>query len=99
MKKWQIQIIIDELGSKNLYKSNLMSFLNSNTKVLSVNEQDDILTVDFNDYIFSDMDTKDILEEVIYTICLSIEDNYDIKEIIFTVNNKEIYKNVIKALE
>lgn len=95
----KIQIIIDELGSKNLYKSNLMSFLNSNTKVLSVNEQDDILTVDFNDYIFSDMDTKDILEEVIYTICLSIEDNYDIKEIIFTVNNKEIYKNVIKALE
>ena len=89
----KIEIIIDELSSKSLYKTNLMSYLNSNTKVLSVNEQDNILTVDFNDYIFNDIDTKEVLEEVIYTINLSIKDNYNVKEVIFTVNNQEIYKN------
>lgn len=89
----KIEIIIDELSSKNLYKTNLMSYLNSNTKVLSVNEQDNILTVDFNDYIFNDIDTKEVLEEVIYTINLSIKDNYSVKEVILTVNNQEIYKN------
>lgn len=89
----KIEIIIDELSSKSLYKTNLMSYLNSNTKVLSVNEQDNILTVDFNDYIFNDINTKEVLEEVIYTINLSIKDNYNVKEVIFTVNNQEIYKN------
>ena len=89
----KIEIIVDELGSKSLYKTNLMSYLNSNTKVLSVNEQDNILTVDFNDYIFNDIDTKEVLEEVIYTINLSIKDNYSVKEVILRVNNEEIYKN------
>lgn len=95
----KIEIIIDELSSKNIYKSNLMSFLSSNTKLLSVNEQDDALIVEFNDYIFNDIETKDILEEVIYTICLSIGDNYNVKEVIFKVKDEEIYKNVIKVLE
>ena len=95
----KIEIIIDELSSKSLYKSNLMSYLNSNTKVLSVNEDDEKLMVEFNDYIFNDIDTKDILEEVIYTICLSIGDNYNVKEVVFTAKNEEIYKNVIKVLE
>ena len=95
----KIEIIIDELSSRNLYKTNLMSYLNSNTKVLSVTETDDQLVIEFNDYIFNDIDTKDILEEVIYTICLSIEDNYNVKEVIFKVENEEIYKNVVKVLE
>lgn len=89
----KIEIIVDELSSKSLYKTNLMSYLNSNTKVLSVNEQDNILTVDFNNYIFNDIDTKEVLEEVIYTINLSIKDNYRVKEVILRVNNEEIYKN------
>lgn len=89
----KIEIIIDELSSKNLYRTNLMSYLNSNTKVLSVNEQDDVLTIDFNEAIFNDINKKDILEEVIYTINLSIMDNYNVKEVILTSNNEEIYKN------
>ena len=95
----KIEIIIDELSSRNLYKTNLMSYLNSNTKVLSVTETDEQLVIEFNDYIFNDIDTKDILEEVIYTICLSIEDNYSVKEVIFKVENEEIYKKVVKVLE
>lgn len=88
----KIEIIIDELSSKNTYNTNLMSYLNSNTKVLSVNEQDNTLSVDFNEYIFNDINTKDILEEVIYTINLSIKDNYNVKDVIYTYKNEQIYK-------
>ena len=39
------------------------------------------------------------MEEVIYTICLSVGDNYDVDEVIFMVGDAEITKSVIKTLE
>ncbi len=95
----KIEIIIDELSSSNVYKTNLMSYLNNNTRVLSVNELDDELTVNFNSAIFNDINTKEILEEVIYTISMSISDNYDVDTVIFNVEDEEIYKSVIKSIE
>lgn len=95
----KIKIVIDELESSKIYNTNLMSFLNDNTKLLSVEQIEDTLNLNFNEYIYSDLDTKEILEEVIYTICLSIEDNYDVKQIVFNVNNEEIYKSVLKTIE
>ena len=74
-----------------------MSFLNSNTVLLSSDIEDDLMRLVFNQYIFNDLSTKNILEEVIYTISLSIEANYDIKKVEFDVNNEEIYKSVIKS--
>jgi spore germination protein GerM len=76
-----------------------MSFLNDNVKLLSVEQIEDTLNLNFNEYIYSNLDTKEILEEVIYTICLSIEDNYDVKQIVFNVNDEEIYKSVLKSIE
>ena len=95
----KIEIIVDELSSNNVYKTNLMSYLNNNTKVLSVNENEDTLIVNFNSAIFNDINTKEILEEVIYTISMSINDNYDVNTVIFNVEDKEIYKSVLKTLE
>ena len=95
----KIKIIVDSLSSSNSYNNNLMSFLNYNTKLLSATQNLDTLSLDFNSYIFSDYDEKKILEEVIYTISLSVEDNYDISELIFTVNNEEIYKSTLKSIE
>lgn len=95
----KIKIIVDSLSSSNSYNSNLMSFLNYNTKLLSTTQDLDTLSLDFNSYIFSDYDEKKILEEVIYTISLSVEENYDVSELIFTVNNEEIYKSTIKSIE
>ena len=95
----KIEIIIDELSSSNVYKTNLMSYLNNNTKVLSVNELEDELVVNFNSAIFNDINTKEILEEVIYTISMSVSDNYDVDTVIFNVEDEEIYKSVIKSIE
>ena len=95
----KIKIIIDELASGSLYNTNLMSFLNSNTKLLAVEQAEDSLHLRFNEYIFDDMVEKNILEEVITTISLSVDDNYDVNEVFFYVDNKEIYKSVLKTIE
>lgn len=95
----KIEIIVDELSSTNLYKSNLMSYLNNNTELLSVNELEEQILVNFNNAIFNNINTKEILEEVIYTISMSISDNYDVNTVVFNVEDEEIYKSVLKSIE
>lgn len=95
----KIKIIIDELTSTNTYNTNLLSYLNSNTELLAIEEQPDILELTFNSYIFSDVDSKDILEEVVYTICLSVKDNYDVSEIVIKTEDEEILKTVLKEIK
>lgn len=95
----KIKIIIDELSSGPIYETNLMSFLNTNTKLLNYELKDKILSLEFNNYILSDLDTNNILEEVIYSISLSVADNYDAEEVIFYVNKEEVYKSVLKNIE
>ena len=95
----KIKIIIAELASAPLYNTNLMSYLNSNISLLATEQELDSLSLVFNDYLFNDANSKNILEEVIYSISLSVGDNYDVKEVIFEVNDEEIYKSVIKTIE
>ena len=95
----KIKIIIDELTSTNTYNTNLLSYLNSNTELLAIEEQPDILELTFNSYIFSDVDNKDILEEVVYTICLSVKDNYDVSEVVIKTEDEEILKTVLKEIK
>ena len=95
----KINVIIKELSSGNMSSTNLMSFLNSNTKLQAVEELEDTLNLEFNSYIFSDSDKGKILEEVVYSICLSIEDNYDVENVAFYVENEEIYKTNLKSIE
>lgn len=94
----KIEIIIDELSS-TMPKKNLMSFLNSKTNLTDFKIKDKKMEVCFSENIFNDFDKKDILEEVLYTISLSIYDNYDVEEVIFQVNNQEIAKTTVKSLE
>ena len=95
----KIEIIIDELSSNNTYKTNLMSYLNSNTKLISVEEKENELRLSFNNSILDNISNQKILEEVIYTISLSVKDNYNVDSVIFNVDNKEICKSVLKTLE
>ena len=90
----KIKIIVEELASAPIYETNLISYINGNTKLINYEITDnDIIKLNFNNYILDDIKDNKILEEVIYTISLSIEDNYkDIKEVDFLVDNEEIYK-------
>ena len=87
------EIIIEELSLNRTYNTNLMSYLNTNAKVIAVNKKNNDMVLDFNNYIYSDSTDNEVSDEVIKQVCLSIKDNYDINSIIFTVNNKEIYKS------
>lgn len=92
----KIKIIIEELTSNPVYESNLMSFLNVNTKLLDYEIKDDVIKLNFNNLILSDITGNSILEEVIYTISLSVSNELDVKEVIFMVENEEIYKKVLE---
>ena len=95
----KIKIVIDELSGNSIYNTNLMSFLNSNAELISSEKKDDLMHLNFNEYIFSDIEEKNILEEVIYTISLSVCDNYEVICVVFNVENEEIYKTVLKTIE
>lgn len=95
----KIKIVIDELTSSSSYNSNLMSFLSSDTKLISVNNSGDIMELEFNNSILNNINTKDILEEVIYTIALSVEENYGVNELVISVDNEEVYKSVLKEIK
>lgn len=92
----KIKIIIEELTSNPVYESNLMSFLNVNTKLLDYEIKDDVIKLNFNNLILSDITGNSILEEVIYTISLSVSNELDVKEVVFMVENEEIYKKVLE---
>jgi len=86
----KVKIIIEELSSSFSYQRNLMSFLNSNARLLHYEILDRQMTLEFNNYLINDMDRMDIMEEVKYTISLSMRANYDIDEVVFWVNKTEI---------
>lgn len=95
----KIKIIIEELAGTPTYQNNLMSFLNSNTELLQYEIKDRQMKLEFNNYLIDDINQNSILEEVKYTISLSIKDNYDVDEVIFYVDNKEITKTVFNNNE
>ena len=85
----KIEMIIKELSSSKLLNTNLISYLNNNTELLSYNETDKSLILNFNENIFNSINANNILEEVTYSINLSIKDNYnEVEEVIYYVNNK-----------
>ena len=84
----KIKIIINELTASYIYEPNLMSFLNSNTKLLDYKEAENVMTINFNNAIF-DGNNK-ILEEVTYTLAYSVFANYDVGQVMINVDGKNI---------
>ena len=84
----KVNIIVEELASSYIYESNLMSFLNSNVSLIEYEENDNIMSLNFNDYLFDGNDK--VLEEVLYSIAYSVFDNYDVSMVSFEVNGEII---------
>ena len=88
-KEDKLKIIIEELSSKSSYESNLMSYLNYDTKLTSYTLNDNDLNLYFNDAILNSKEDNKILEEVIYSISYSVKDSIEVDNIHFFVNDKE----------
>lgn len=87
-----IKLIIRELSSFPIHETNLMSYLNANTAVINYELEDGNLKLNFNELLLSDLDSNKILEEVIYTVGLSMNNIYDgLEKVSFYVNDDEIY--------
>jgi len=86
----KIKVIIDELASKSTLESNLMSYLNYETKLINYEIKDDDIYLYFNESILNSSNDNKILEEVIYTISYSVKDSIEVNNIHFIVNDKEI---------
>ncbi len=88
----KVEIIISELKNSPIYQTNLMSYLKANAQLQDYEIKENSINLSFNENLFNDLEEEKIKEEVKYTISLSIKDNLDIEQVIFSVNNKEIDK-------
>lgn len=87
-KNEKIEIIIEELKSSSTYNTNLISYINEETQLINYELVDKSLILNFSDTIFTDLTSKNIREEITYSINSSIEENYqDIDNILYYVNN------------
>ena len=87
-----IRVIIKQLSSSPIYETNLMSYLNTNIELNNYELIGNNLKLNFNELLLNDLDEKNILEEVIYTISLSVNDIYNnLETVSFYVNDSEIY--------
>lgn len=84
----KIKIIIEELTTSYIYEPNLMSFLDNKVELIDYYEENDVLFLNFNDYLYNSNDK--VLEEVLYSIAYSVFDNYSVNMVMFEVNDKEI---------
>ena len=87
--KDRVRVIIDELSSSLIHESNLASYLDMSAKLLDYEIIDEKIKLNFNDKILSSITENNVLEEVMYSVGLSLCDEFDIKEVVFMVNNVE----------
>lgn len=85
----KIKIIIDNLKTNYLIKTNLMSYLNDKINILKYEKTNDIVTISFANII--DFNDNSIEEEVIYTLSNSIIDSNVATKVIFMQNDEIIY--------
>lgn len=96
----RVKVIIKELSSSPIYETNLMSYLNANTNLNNYELVGNDLKLDFNKLLLNDIDENNILEEVIYTISLSMNNIYEnIETVSFYIDNNEIHSVNINELK
>ena len=82
----KVEIIIEKLKTAPTYQTNLVSYLGTNTELLNYEILENSVNLSFNNHILN-LNDNEIMEEVKYTIALSIRDTYNINETIFYVDN------------
>ena len=88
-KKEKVEVIIEKLKSSPTFNTNLVSFLTSSAELKNYEILENSINLSFNNQVLN-LDDNSIIEEVKYSIALSIRDTYDIYETIFYVDNNLI---------
>ena len=85
-KNEKVEIIIEKLKTSPTYQTNLISYLTASAELLDYEILENSVNLSFNNQVLN-LDDNSIIEEVKYSIALSIRDTYDIGETIFYVDN------------
>ena len=85
-KKEKVEIIIEKLKTSPTYNTNLVSYLSTSAELLKYEILENSVNLSFNNEILS-LNDNSIIEEVKYSIALSIRDTYDINKTIFYVDD------------
>lgn len=85
----RVEIIIKELKSTPIYHTNLISYLKASANMTNYELLENAISLSFNNYLIANMKEEQILEEVKYSIALSLRDTYGINEVIFNIPNSE----------
>lgn len=83
----KIEIIIEKLKTSPIYESNLVSYLNASAEMTDYEILETEIKLSFNEYLLDNITNGTILEEVQYTIFLSLRDTYNIDKVEFNVEN------------
>ncbi len=92
----KIEIIINNLQTLPYNHSNLISYLKNSVSLASYQILEESIILSFDNEIIADLSSENILEEVKYSIFLSLRDTYDVKSVIFESQNE---KNVSVLLD
>ena len=79
----KIKIIIEEMASKSVYNTNLISYI-KDIKKAAYEIKNDYIVLNLNSNNFS---SKELIEETIYTFNLSIKENYTINKIVYYIDD------------
>jgi len=85
-EKDPIEIIIRELTSRTMYQTNLISYLN-NVQDIDFEVGEDFLLIKLNNELYQDLNNSHLLERVIYSMNLSIRENYNISTVLYMSND------------
>ncbi len=88
-EKERVEIIIKELKTTPIYHTNLISYLAASTNLLNYELLEETITLSFDNHLLANLDDKKILEEVKYSIALSLRDTYGIKKVNFNIPEEE----------
>ena len=89
-KSDKVEIILSELASKSVYETSLISYL-KDVREISYEMENDFISLNMSKKLFNDLYESNLIEKVIYTINLSIKNNYEHKKVIYYIDN-ELYE-------
>lgn len=83
------EIIIKELKSTPIYHTNLISYLAASTNLTNYELLENSISLSFDNHLLANLNDEDMLEEVKYSIALSLRDSYGIEKVLFNFPENE----------
>lgn len=95
----KIEIIVEELSSSFILKNNLVSFLDSNVKLVDYSIDDNLIKLVFNESLYENSNQKKVNKDTLDMIALSVFDNYDVENAEIYIDSMKIYEKSRKDIE